>query len=95
MIGNRRDLMHPLPRDAVALFDRQQMLRWLKLDLGPQTDGLSADYCLKIERWRITGNRVRKPTELRRFSFSPRTVPKVQASLEIFLAERNPGRPRE
>src|SRR5438093_1421564 len=82
MIGNRRDLMHPLPRYAVALFDRQWMSCWLKLDLGPKTNCLSMDHCLEIERFRVARNRVRQPTEIGRLSLATRCVPKVQASLE-------------
>jgi hypothetical protein len=85
MIGNRHDLIHSLPSDAITLLDRQRMLSRLNPNFRPHTYGLSANHCFKMERFRITWNGVRKPTEIGLFAFSSWTVPTVQASLEVFL----------
>jgi hypothetical protein len=74
MTGNRRNLVHSLPSDAIAVFDREGMRRWLKLDLGPHAHRLSMDHGLQIERLRISGNGVRQPAEIGRLSFSIRIL---------------------
>ncbi len=86
MIGNRRNLIHPLPSNAITLFDRKRMLSRLKLDLRSHPHRFSMNQGFQVNGVGITRNGTGKPTEVRSFVLSIGTVPKIQGSLEVFLA---------
>lgn len=90
-----RNLLDSRRRNPRPLFERQRVIRFLKLDVRPKANSTGVNCRLRMERFGITGNRIAEPAEVCGFVDSVRLVPKVCRTVEIRLAQRHPNAPSE